>query len=116
MDCDLYALDCRDQGCEFDPHDCPRVRFLRAEQGAAVNLEEHIRRLAAKGELTHLSVIPSAGGWSATYAAATSFGRTHAQHTDPVEALLAVLNQKENGPRKKPEPAAPAATAVNPWD
>jgi hypothetical protein len=64
------------------------------------DLESMIRDLAARGELTHLSVVPSVymmgskavKGFAATFAPASNFGNTFGQDTDPVNAMKAALN------------------------
>lgn len=58
------------------------------------NLEEVIRDLAARGELTHLSLAPnpSAKGWRATFSPASVFGVCHGADLDPVKAILLAID------------------------
>lgn len=56
-----------------------------------MTLEEKIRDVAARGELTHLSVVPVAGGWSASFAHASGYGTSFAQDPDPVKAMIKAL-------------------------
>ena len=60
-------------------------------------LEDTIRDLASRGEITHLSLTPrqiAAGpnktvpGWAATFSPASSYGNIFAESTDPIDALL----------------------------
>ncbi len=53
------------------------------------NLEETIRDLAKRGELTHISLTPSQGGkkWRALFAPASTFGNSFAEDVDPVKAI-----------------------------
>jgi hypothetical protein len=55
----------------------------------AKSLEEIIREVAARGILTHLSVVAVAGGWSAQCSGV--HGQAHERDSDPVEALKAAL-------------------------
>jgi len=53
-----------------------------------VTLEELIREAASgKNGLTHLSIIPTAKGWSATYSPSRQCAHNTVLHADPVEAL-----------------------------
>lgn len=51
-------------------------------------LEETLRDLATRGEITHISLVPSKQGWRATYAPASIFGNSIAEDRDPVKAIL----------------------------
>lgn len=60
------------------------------------DLEELIRDVATRGELTHLALAPRliqrgenkfVKGWGATFAPASVMGNTFAEDTDPVVAL-----------------------------
>jgi hypothetical protein len=81
-------------------------------------LEELIRHMAEKGELNYLSVIPVSGGrFSATFAPASGFGHSYAEHTDPVTALVSAIHEWK--PRRKSKQApheTPIETAVMPWE
>ena len=51
------------------------------------SLDGIIRALADKGELTHLSVISSGGGWHASFSPAATWGNGHGFDQDPVAAI-----------------------------
>lgn len=76
-------------------------------------LDERIRDLVKRGELTHLSLTPTANGWSASYSPASVFGNSHAEHADPVQALIAAfdgIKVKRRAPKHmKPTPEPDAA-------
>jgi hypothetical protein len=73
-------------------------------------LEDLIRQMAAKGELTHLSLIPAAGGqWSASFTPASVFGSNQFTAADPIAALTTVLEWK-------PSRRAARAPDENPWE
>lgn len=57
-----------------------------------MTLEDKIRDAAKRGELTHLSVIPTRRGWSASYAPATKWSHSIETRADPVEALIAAID------------------------
>src|ERR1035437_103027 len=80
-----------------------------------MTLDELVRDLAKRGELTHLSLIPHGTGWSASYSAASpagGFGRAEAD--DPVGALFgAVADVKPRKFRKKPHAEIDITAAVN---
>lgn len=68
------------------------------------NLEDIIRALAANGELTHLSLTPTAGkgpgniGWAASYSPASRWANGFGKHeTDPVEAIKMAINDERMG-------------------
>ena len=69
-----------------------------------MTLDELVRDLAKRGELTHLSLIPHGDGWSASYSAASPAGGFgSAEADDPVAALFgAVASVKPRRWRKKP--------------
>jgi hypothetical protein len=58
------------------------------------DLEDTIRDLAKRGELTHLSLAPnpSGKGWRATFAPASVFGVCHGGDEDPVKAMLLAID------------------------
>lgn len=58
------------------------------------SLEEMIRDLAARGELTHLSLAPnpSGKGWRATFSPSSVFGVSHGGDPDPVKALMLAMD------------------------
>jgi hypothetical protein len=61
----------------------------------AGKLDETLRALAERGELTYLSVVPIAGKggivFSARYTPATGFGHGDGSDADPVEAILKAI-------------------------
>lgn len=61
-----------------------------------MTLEDRIRELAKKGELTHLSLIPRATKegikFSASYCPAKKWGHSYGEDADPVEALRKAMN------------------------
>lgn len=68
------------------------------------NLEDIIRALAANGELTYLSLAPTAGtgpggiGWSATFSPASRWANGFGRHeSDPVEAIKMAINDDRMG-------------------
>lgn len=81
------------------------------------NLEDLIRDIVARGELTHLSVspMPTGKGFTASYAPAGVFGVTIKTHDDPVAALrLAITSTKLKG--RRTVSAKPAAEPDAPTD
>ncbi len=65
-------------------------------------LEDTIRDLAKRGEISHISLVPSQGGktWRATFAMCRHFGVSFAEDADPVKAvLLALTTAKLKKPR-----------------
>ena len=68
-------------------------------------LEDRLRALAAKGELTHISLTPRHDGkkflgWAASYAPATGWGPGFALDADPVTAILMAIESWK--PARKP--------------
>ena len=63
-----------------------------------LSLEETLRVLANAGELSYLSIVPTAGNgrggvvFSACYSPASKFGQGMARDPDPVKAILAAIN------------------------
>lgn len=84
----------------------------------ASKLEDAIRQMVGKGELTHLSLIPAGrDGWSASFSPASAFGSVQVTADDPVEALVEALNWKP--PRKSSAPdETPTETKPKkePWE
>ena len=86
-------------------------------------LEDTIRSLAARGEISHISLTPSQGGrmWRASFTMCSHFGVSFAEDKDPVEALmLAFTSAKLKKPRAtlnlKPEPEPVDASDTNDAD
>lgn len=92
-----------------------------------MDLEELIRDVASRGELTHLSLTPRkiekgenkfVNGWGATFAPASVMGNTFAESTDPVEALKQCIEDARmrrkapfadgEGAKVKPKRSGPA--------
>jgi len=63
------------------------------------SLEDTLHDLAKKGELTYFSIVPSPGGFEATYSPASKFGHSWAEDVDPVKAGLAAIGEMQR-PRK----------------
>lgn len=68
------------------------------------NLEDMIRAAAAAGELTYLSLAPTAGkgpngiGWAATFSPASRWANGFGRHeSDPVEAIKQAMNDDRMG-------------------
>lgn len=70
------------------------------------SLEDTIRDLAKRGEISHISIVPSQNGkmWRASFAMCTMFGVSHAEDADPVRAImLALTTAKMKKPRARIE-------------
>jgi hypothetical protein len=50
-------------------------------------LEDTIRSLAARGEISHISLTPKGAGWRATFAPCSTFGVAFAEDADPCRAI-----------------------------
>src|SRR5258708_1148410 len=74
------------------------VRSVPSNGGYPMTLEELVRAAAAKGELVHLSLTPTADGksWFAMFTPASTFGYVTGINADPVEALCEAIS---NGPK-----------------
>ena len=74
-----------------------------AKVKAEGNLEDILRALAANGELTYISLAPTAGkgpggiGWAATYSPASRWANGFGKHDDPVEAIKLAINDERMG-------------------
>ena len=88
---------------------------------AEQNLEQVLRDLAARGEISHISLVPSQSGkmWRASFAMCSHFGVSFAEDKDPAQAIiLALTSAKLKKPRvhldlkPNPEPE-PDATGVD---
>lgn len=67
-------------------------------------LEDTIRDLAKRGEISHFSLTPSQEGkkWRASFTMCSHFGVSFSEDTDPVQALmLAFTSAKLRKPRVK---------------
>lgn len=70
------------------------------------NLEDMIRDLAKRGELSHVSVALNGSGtqWRASFAPCSVFGVTFAEDKDPVKALTLAMEGtklKRRAPSKR---------------
>ena len=75
-------------------------------------LEERIREMAAKGNLTHISVYFSGGQWRAVCTPADRSGQGHGSHkSDPVAAIESAIDNIPSK-RRQPKPAKEA----EPWE
>lgn len=68
------------------------------------NLEDVIRELAARGEISHFSLVPSQKGklWRGTFAMCSKFGVSFAEDVDPVVALTMALTTAKMKPARTP--------------
>jgi hypothetical protein len=87
----------------------------------SLSLEEAIRDLAKRGEITHLSLHSKHGPgptvWAASFSPATSMGNSYAESRDPVEALLEAfegIKLRRRAPAKVDKPSDPHATTPEP--
>lgn len=76
-------------------------------------LEDAIRNLAARGEISHISLTPSQGGkkWRGSYAMCSTFGVSFAEDEDPIKALTLAMTTarlKSRAPTKRATDAAEA--------
>lgn len=84
------------------------------------SLEDAIREMAARGEITHLSLTPRGKNWGASFSPASSMGNAFGEDKDPVEAIFQAFEEiKLRRPRKlhvdKPtDPHLPTAEVAAP--
>lgn len=80
------------------------------------SLEETIRDIVARGELTHFSLTPSQGGrmWRASFTPASTFGNTISEDADPIKALMMAFTttKMKRRPPSDRDLAAMEATAT----
>lgn len=57
-----------------------------------MSIEDKIRDLATRGEITHLSLVPRGKGWECSYAPAGVPGISYAHDDDPVHAIEQALD------------------------
>lgn len=83
-------------------------------------LEDRIRDLAKRGELTHVSLAPTLNGkgWKAAYSPSSVFGNSIAEHADPVQAILAAFDgiklKRRAATNMKPTPEPTPEEAYDP--
>jgi hypothetical protein len=58
----------------------------------SATLDNKLRELAARGELTYLSICPRAGGFAAVYSPASKWGHGSGSDSDPVEACIKAID------------------------
>lgn len=77
-----------------------------------MTLEELIRDMATRGELTHMSITPRNGVWEAVFCAGSTLeGYTTGTSADPVDAMrLAIVNTKIK--RRRVHPVKPLTVTV----
>lgn len=65
-------------------------------QTTTTSLEDTLRAVVEKGDLTHISLTPSQDGktWRAAYTPAKKFGVIFAEDPDPVKALLVAFGKQ----------------------
>lgn len=78
-----------------------------------ITLEDAIRNLATRGEISHISLTPSQNGtkWRGSYAMSSKFGVSFAEDADPVKALMLAMTTgsvKARPPTKRDTDAAEA--------
>lgn len=56
-----------------------------------MTLEDTLRDLAKRGEITHISLTPSGKGWRASFSPSSITGASFGEDRDPVNALLLAL-------------------------
>lgn len=76
-------------------------------------LEDAIRNLAQRGEISHISLTPSQNGkkWRGSYSMCSKFGTSFSEDEDPCKALLLCLTTgsvKARAPTKRDTDAAEA--------
>ncbi len=67
-----------------------------------MTVDDVLRDLAKRGEISHLSLVPSQGGklWRASFAMCSHFGVSFAEDADPAKAIiLACTSAKLKKPR-----------------
>lgn len=69
-----------------------------------MSIEDKIRGLAAKGEITHLSLVCKDGIFYARFAAASINGYASAEHKDPITALENVFAASPAKPKRVSKP------------
>ncbi len=91
----------------------------------ADNLEDLIRGLAARGELSHISLVGPTDvkrkKFRAAFAMSSKFGVSFAEHEDPVEAIRIACTTAKMKPQRQPshretitvEPTAAEVTDVD---
>ena len=94
------------------------------DAAALAALAPKVRALVAKGELSYLSMTPTAGKgehgltWVACVCPASKFGHSEGRDPDPVTALIKALDGLPksfiNGKAQPRAPSQPAAS--EPWD
>jgi hypothetical protein len=67
------------------------------------SLEDILRGLAKRGELSYLSIIPRGDEFSASYSPASNWGHGHGQDTDPVKAILDAIRFASPVRKRKPD-------------
>lgn len=82
-----------------------------------INLEAVLRDLAARGELSHISLTPSQNGkmWRGSFTMCSKFGVSFGEDADPAQALILACTTAKMKPRaaeKKPTGFDGEATRV----
>ena len=70
-----------------------------------------LRDLAARGELNHVSIVPSQNGkmWRASFAMCSRFGISFAEDADPAQAIILACTTA----KMKPRPAEKRPTSID---
>jgi hypothetical protein len=67
-----------------------------------VNLEDVLRDLAKRGEISHISLVPSQNGklWRASFAMCSKFGVSFAEDADPAKAIIIACTTAKTKPQR----------------
>lgn len=75
---------------------------------ATPSLEDVLRDLAQRGELSHISLTPSHAGkktrWRASFAMCSKFGISYAEDDDPAKAIILACTTAKMRPVRTPKP------------
>lgn len=83
-------------------------------------LEDKIRELIGRGEMTHFSLAPTPDGkrWKAAYSPSSVFGNSIAEDADPIKALMSAFDgiklKRRASPSLKPTPEPAPEEAYDP--
>lgn len=67
------------------------------------SLDDIIRDLVAKGEMSHISLVSHGKVFSASFVMCSKFGVSLAEHEDPVEALRLAMTKAKMKHHKTPD-------------
>jgi hypothetical protein len=77
----------------------------------ANHLEDVLRDLAKRGEISHISLVPSQNGklWRASFAMSSRFGVSFGEDADPAKAIILACTSA----KMKPRPAERRPTSID---